>query len=320
MKKKRGRACDYAIPEREKLLWTWRSPESHNHKASAPFTVYPEMCYHLPMTMISVTILTKNSEKHLHEVLESTSTFDEVIVYDTGSTDSTFDIAKKFSNVVIRHGKLDGFGPTHNLTSECAIHDWILSIDSDEIVSPEMVKEIHKMTLNETCVYSFPRHNYYNGKWIRWCGWYPDHQIRLYHRRNTRFSDAQVHESILTENMQLVPLKCPIKHYSYACTADFLDKMQTYSDLFAKQYAGKKRSSVWTALGHATFTFFKNYLLKRGFLGGFEGFVISWYNANTAFYKYIKLMEVNRALASAKNCTAPVDAPTRTPSDSAVAS
>lgn len=246
--------------------------------------------------MISVTILTKNSSKYLREVLEATRDFPEVLIYDSGSTDDTLKIAKQFPNVTIHNGNFKGFGPTHNDASNTAKYDWILSIDSDEVVTPEMAKEVLNCTLESHSVYSFPRHNYYNGKWIKWCGWYPDRQFRLYNRKETRFTDAQVHEAIIVENMHHVPLESPMIHYSYSSVSDFITKMQSYSDLFAKQNAGKRSSSPWKAMTHAWFTFFKSYILKRGFLGGYEGFLISAYNAHTAFYKYLKLYEANRKL------------------------
>lgn len=246
--------------------------------------------------MISVTILTKNSERYLAEVLEALRTFDEVLVYDTGSSDGTMKIAHQFPNVRICQGSFEGFGPTHNQASALAKNDWILSIDSDEIVSPALVKEIVGLSLgvDADAVYSIPRNNYYNGKWIRWCGWYPDRQVKLYHRKRTRFSEAQVHEAIICDSLKLKKLQSPIRHYPYGNSADFLNKMQHYSELFAKQNQGKKKSSFMHAVSHGAFAFFKSYLLKRGFLGGVEGFYISLYNANTAFYKYMKLAEKNR--------------------------
>ena len=132
--------------------------------------------------MISVTILTKNSRKYLKEVLSAVQMFDEVIIYDNGSTDDTFEIARTFPNVKIVRGDFIGFGPTHNKASSAAKNDWILSIDSDEVVTPEMAKEILSTRLDPDSVYSFPRKNYYNGKWIKWCGWFPDRRVRLYNR------------------------------------------------------------------------------------------------------------------------------------------
>jgi len=244
--------------------------------------------------MISVTILTKNSEKYLNEVLSALSLFDEVLIFDNGSTDGTLALAEKFSNVVIHQGIFQGFGPTHNLASSLAKHDWILSIDSDEVVTPELAEEIKHTTLSAACVYTFPRHNYFNGKFIKWCGWYPDRQVRLYNRTQTAFCDAQVHEAVQIRNLTKIQLKSPLKHYSYESITDFLTKMQAYSELFAIQNQGKKSSSICKAISHGFFAFFKSYILKRGFMGGYEGFVISTYNANTAFYKYLKLREANK--------------------------
>jgi len=244
--------------------------------------------------MISVTILTKDSEEYLKEVLEHLTAFDEVLVYDTGSKDATQSIAKEFSNVSYVDGKFIGFGPTHNVASSLARNDWILSIDSDEVVTDKMAKEIASLNLDPSCVYAFPRHNYYNGKWIRGCGWYPDSRFRLYNRKRTAFSDALVHEKVKVEGgLSAVKLTGPLKHYSYGSIEEFLQKMQFYSTLFAEQNMGKRRSSLCKALLHGLYTFFKSYILKRGIFDGKEGLVISLYNAHTAYYKYVKLAEKN---------------------------
>lgn len=242
---------------------------------------------------ISVTILTKNSASLLPKVLTALKGFQEVVIYDTGSTDATCQLAADYANVSIHYGYLDGFGPTHNRASNLATCDWILSVDSDEIVTEELFQELLHIQLDPDTVYSFPRHNYYRGKWIRWCGWYPDRQARLYHRKKTHFDNALVHEAIITHGMKQVALRGALQHYSYEKTADFLAKMQSYSQLFAEQHAGKRRSSPSKACLHGCFAFLKSYILKRGFLGGSQGFEISVYNANTAFYKYLKLYEAN---------------------------
>lgn len=242
---------------------------------------------------ISVTMLTKNSARHLHQALRSLLSFKEVIIYDTGSEDETLEIARSYPNVTLHQGPLEGFGPTHNRASAMAAHDWILSIDSDERLSEELLEEIKALRLDEKAVYSFPRKNFYKGKWIRWCGWHPDRQLRLFHRKHTRFTEAHVHEAVILGPLKHIPLRHPVYHHPYENTADFLHKMQTYSTLFAQQNQGKRSSSLRKAIGHGSFAFFKSYFLKRGFMGGHEGFVISFYNANTAFYKYLKLAEIS---------------------------
>jgi glycosyltransferase involved in cell wall biosynthesis len=247
--------------------------------------------------MISVTILTKNCEETLAATLASVQTFSEVIVYDSGSTDRTLEIARSFPNVKIIQGTFNGFGPTHNAATASASHDWILSIDSDEVLTPELSAEIARLDLDRNRVYQIPRHNYLNGKWIRWCGgWHPDPVVRLYHRRATQFSDDAVHEKVLIGTLKLTPLTSPLLHTPYRRMEDFLTKMQTYSTLFANQHRGKKSSSIGKALTHGTSAFLKSYLFKRGFLGGKEGLIISLYNGHTSFYKYMKLLESNKQL------------------------
>jgi len=244
--------------------------------------------------MISVTILSKNAEETLASSLQALERFDEVILLDTGSTDLTLDIAKTYPNVKIFEAPFKGFGPLHNLAAEKALNDWILSLDSDEVLTPELADEIFSLSLDPKCIYSFPFHNYFNGKHIRGCGWYPDRHVRLYNRQSTRFSDDFIHEKIERKKMREVKLSSPVKHYSYRSISDFLKKMENYSSLYAEQHKQKRSSSLLKALLHSSFAFFKSYLFKRGFIDGKEGFIISSYNAQTAFYKYLKLQEVNQ--------------------------
>ena len=139
--------------------------------------------------MISVTILTKDNEETIGSVLESVRLFDEVILLDTGSTDATLEIARIYPNVKVFKSDFIGFGPLHNLAAEYASHEWVLSLDSDEVLTPSLAKEILDLSLDPQKVYSFPFDNYFNGKHIKWCGWYPDRHIRLYHKRSTSFTN-----------------------------------------------------------------------------------------------------------------------------------
>lgn len=245
------------------------------------------------MNSISVVCLTKNSERYLSQVLKAIEAVNEVIIYDTGSVDRTLSIAASFPNVTTHAGTLDGgFGATRNRAATLAAHEWILALDSDEIPSRMLIDEILHMTLNSSCVYSFPRHNYYRGKLIRGCGWYPDRVLRLYNRKHTQFSNAHVHEAVITQNMQIVPLQGHVTHTPYNSIHDFLAKMQHYSTLYANDHAGKKNATTATAITHALFAFVKSYFLKRGILLGSQGFEISLYNGMSAFYKYLKLRDI----------------------------
>lgn len=244
--------------------------------------------------MISVTILVKNGERRLKDVLSALQPFDEVVLFDTGSQDRTLTIASEFPNVVIFERPFAGFGPSHNQAAACAKHDWILSIDADEVLSSELVEEVLSTTLDPTRVYTLPFHNFFNGKQIYWCGWYPESHTRLYNKKKTAFSEAMVHEGVITKGLDEVIFNNPVRHYSYDTISDFLVKMERYSNLFAEQYRNQKRSSPFIAIQHGVGAFIKSYVLKRGFLGGFEGFLISAYNGHTAFYKYLKLYWINK--------------------------
>jgi len=203
-------------------------------------------------------------------------------------------IARSFQNVTVYETPFSGFGALHNKASQKAQNDWILSLDSDEVLSKELHDEIMTTNLDATAVYSFPMYNYFNGKVIKGCGWYPDRHVRIYNKTTTSFSDDDIHEKIIDNGMEKVLLKNHVKHYSYRSLSDFLDKLQRYSDLFAQQNKGKKRSSFCKAAGHGSFAFVKCYFLKRGVFYGYEGFMISFYYGLLAFYKYLKLKEINK--------------------------
>ncbi len=242
-------------------------------------------------TKISVTILTKNSQKYIKECLESLRDFDEIIVLDNGSSDETIEIAKSFENVKLIEHKFIGFGALKNLAIEKAKNEWILSIDSDEILSSKLLESIKNLELKDkNIVYEISRLNHYRKKPIKCCGWYPDRVLRLFNRKYTKFSDVLVHESLIKkDDTQVEKLNGFLLHYPFENATELIEKMQRYSTLYAKE--SKKKSTPTKAFFRATFAFFKNYILQRGFLCGYEGLLISISNANGVFYKYIKLYE-----------------------------
>lgn len=242
---------------------------------------------------ISATVLLKGAPLHLQAVIESLQAMDEVLIYNNGADPVALDVCSKYANVNMVEGNFFGFGPTHNIASSLAKNDWILSIDSDEVASPALIDEIQSLDLDSKTVYSIPRRNLYNGQWIHGCGWWPDHAYRLYNKTKTQFSGVLVHESINIKGLQVKTLSNPLLHYSYDSVSDFLTKMQVYSDLFAKEWSGKKKSSPCKAALHGFFAFFKSYILKGGIRDGYAGYLISSYNGHTAFYKYLKLYELN---------------------------
>lgn len=242
---------------------------------------------------ISATILLNGSPACLQNVIKALQGFDEVLIYNNGASEESLAVCRSFPNVTVVTGLFMGFGPTHNQASNLTKNDWIISIDSDEVATPELIQEIQSIQLDPKSIYSIPRRNFFNGKWIQGCGWWPDHALRLYNKKETQFTNAEVHESIDTRGMRVITLKNCLEHYSYHSISDFLSKMQSYSALFAKEWKGKKRSSPCKAALHGFFAFFKSYILKLGFRDGYEGYLISSYNGHTAYYKYLKLYEAN---------------------------
>jgi len=243
---------------------------------------------------ISVTILTKNSQKYLKRCLDALKEFNEIIVLDNGSNDKTLEMAKSYPNVKIIEHPFIGFGPLKNLAIKYAHNDWILSIDSDEIATPELIKEIKCINPKEILnIYAVCRENYYNGRLIKCCGWYPDKVLRFFNRTHTSFDNKMVHESLIIHpDTRKKNLQGTLKHFSFDSVAELIDKMQRYSTLYAEQ-SDKSVSPIEASL-HALYSFIKNYFFQKGFLYGYEGFLISISNASGVFYKYMKLYEKHR--------------------------
>lgn len=244
----------------------------------------------------------KNSERYLAEVLHALRDFDEVLLLDNGSTDRTFEIAKQFDNVSFYKHDFIGFGAMKNLAARLAQNDWIFSIDSDEVADEKLIDSIRAAVAEnrQNCVYTLSRLNHYNRRPIKACGWYPDIIPRLYHRAFTRFSDRQVHEAlILPPETKKLALSGELKHYSFENAEGLLQKMQQYTSLYADENRFRKSASIGKALLHGGVAFFKNYVLKRGFTYGADGFMISAANAQGAYYKYAKLYERNRSMTVA---------------------
>ncbi len=247
------------------------------------------------MAEISVVMITKNAARKLEQCLASLSMFPEVVIYDNGSTDSTLEIAAQFPNVRVFEGEFFGFGETKRHASSLASHDWIFSLDADEVISESLADELLTMELAPQTCYQVRRDNYYRGKHIKCCGWYPEYIVRLYHRQQTDFSNAKVHETIVTKCMAVKKLKHPIAHYSFDSVADFLAKIQSYSEIYANDMQGKKQVSLFAGVARGLFAFIKSYLFRKGMFYGFEGFVIAFFHGLGTTVKYLKLHEKNNA-------------------------
>lgn len=242
---------------------------------------------------VSVVMIVKNGAATLAQCLESLCMFSDVVVYDNGSTDGTQEIARGFPNVRLIEGTFDGFGTTKNRAASYAAHDWVLSLDCDEVMNDAIVQEIFGLSLDPRTVYSLLRKNFYKTTEIRHC-WGADEIVRLYHRGTTRYSDKRVHEHVLSDGLTIKKLRNGFSHYPYQNISEFVQKADRYSTLFATDNAGKRSSSPAKAFFNGLYSFFRTYILKRGFLDGYAGLVIAFSHMVTNFYKYIKLYELNR--------------------------
>ncbi|MCE3037643.1 glycosyltransferase family 2 protein [Helicobacter sp. faydin-H20] len=243
------------------------------------------------LSQISVCIIAKNAQKTLKECLEVLKEFDEVILLDNESTDDTIKIAKDFSNVKIFSSPFIGFGPLKNLAISKAKNNWILSLDSDEVLEDEAKQIIATLKLEKHHIYGIKRKNYYDGTWIKACGWYPDFVWRLFNKTHTIFQDQSVHESLkISQNTQKIKLNIHLKHYTFFNVSQMLQKLDSYTTL-ATQKNIYKKSSISKAFLRFLWVFFKDYFLRSGWRYGYKGFVIAWMQANGSFFKYIKIYE-----------------------------
>ena len=247
--------------------------------------------------MISVVMIVRNGAATLERVLKSLSRFDDVVVYDNGSSDGSQEIAKRFANARLIDGYFDGFGPTKNRAAALAKHDWILILDADEALEPELVGALWSRALDEQSVYLLNFKAFYRDQQVRHCGWNNQKIRRLYNRRITGFTPAHVHENVEAEGLQIKELKGgSVLHYSYLSISDFIVKVDRYSTLYAQSNKGKKTSSPVKAVSSGLYSFLRTYFLKKGFLDGHVGLVIAFSHMATNFYKYMKLYEANRSL------------------------
>ena len=245
----------------------------------------------LEMEKISVTIITKNEEKNIGRCLKSLQWVDEIIVVDTNSDDKTVEICKQYTDHVFNEN-WHGYGKQKNICAAKAQNRWILNIDSDEVVTPELAEEIQKIQKEgpKYPVYHLPRKNYFGDRWVRFGGWYPDRILRLYDKEKVSFSETQVHER-LTPDENSGSFKCPLTHYSYRDHEDYIQRQDRYSTLYAQEKIVNGFRANWTHLYlRPSFSFFKNFIINQGFRDGYLGLFLAKNAANYTYQKYAKTL------------------------------
>lgn len=245
--------------------------------------------------MLSVIIITKNESEHIADCLESVSWADEIIVFDSGSSDHTIEICKRYTPHIYQTD-WPGFGPQKQRALNKATGDWVLSIDADERITKELQSEIEREIQNskETCGFEIPRLSSYCGKQMKHGGWWPDYVLRLFSKKFGHFSDSLVHERVII-NGPVGHLKNPIIHESYTSLEEVLSKTNNYSSLGADMLFDQgKKSSLAQAIIRAAWTFFRTYVIKASILDGEQGAMLAISNAEVTYYKYLKLHLLNQ--------------------------
>lgn len=237
---------------------------------------------------LSIIIITKNEEKDIEKCLKSVSFANEIIILDSGSTDNTVNICKKYT-AKIHDTDWPGFGIQKNRALDLTTKSWVLSLDADEWLTDNLKAEIKQIIeLNKNIAYFIPRSSIYCGKEIKHGHWGNDRVLRLFKKNQAKFTNDIVHEKLIS-NVPTQLLKNKIMHNSFKDHFDVLTTMNNYSDLNAKKYieSGKK-SSITKAITHGLFAFIKSYFLKLGFLDGKMGFALAVSFAEGSYYKYLK--------------------------------
>lgn len=246
---------------------------------------------------LSVILITKNEEANLKECLESVSFADEIIVVDSQSNDKTQEIAQSFGAKLEITSDWPGFGPQKNRALNLATQEWVLSIDADERVTPELKEEILAVISSKDAAncYAIPRSSWYCGRFMKHSGWYPDYVDRLFKRGTAKFSDHLVHERLLPDG-SVAKLKNHFLHYSFKDFSQVLKKVDAYSTASAEQaYLKGKRSTVGKAIGHGLWAFIRTYFLRLGFLDGSQGLALAISNAEGTYYRYIKIWLIEQS-------------------------
>jgi len=247
---------------------------------------------------LSVALIVNNEQDNLPNCLRSVAFSRQIVVVDSESEDETVRIASDFGcDVFVEPWR--GFGPQKQFAVEKCREDWILVLDADERIPPETACVIRKIVDSPATAagYSFPRKNFFQGRWIRHAGWWPDRVTRLFRKRWGRMTDAAVHEAVAVEG-RVEPLEVPIDHWTESRLGPILRKIDRYSTLGAQEaFAAGRRSTLWGAFLRAEVTFVQDYLLRGGFLDGPQGLTLAVTDSVNKFFKYAKLSELGRQAA-----------------------
>lgn len=248
------------------------------------------------LTQLSVIIITFNEAANIEACLKSVSFADEIVVLDSGSTDGTQDLALGMGASVHVTTDWPGFGLQKNRALDLARNSWVLSLDADERVSPELANKIRQVVDKDAGIaFEIPRLTQFCGRWIHHCGWTPDYVLRLFKRGSANFSDDLVHERVVLIHGVPTRLTSPLLHYSYPTPSHYWRKLEQYSQAWAQQrFASGQKTSMLRAGLAGVVAFLRSYFFRLGFLDGAMGFAVCAMQAQAAFGKYFALYCLNQ--------------------------
>ncbi len=245
---------------------------------------------------LSATVICKDEAEKIRGCLESVRFCDEVVVVDSGSTDGTVAIARELADRVVERD-WPGYVAQQNFARGAARGQWVLSIDADERVTPELAREIQALLRSgEPGVDGFriTRHVHYLGRWIDHSGWYPEPRVRLFRREKGRWEGVDPHYDVRVDGA-LGDLEGEIVHYTYDDLADHVRTLNRFSSILAREHRARGRRFSWLALlGRPPLEFLKKYVLKKGYRDGAPGFYVATLSAFYVFLKFAKLWEAER--------------------------
>jgi len=245
------------------------------------------------VSTLSVIVITKNEERNIRACLQSVAWADEIIVVDAGSQDRTMEIAKEFSQKVYSR-PWDGYGAAKNFGLSQCTGEWILSLDADERITPELQHEILDRIPSldpKIAALSMPRRANFLGTWINHCGWYPGRITRIFRRSAGRFTEEKVHERLVIEG-ETIPLRSDLLHFSDPDLRYYFEKFNKYTSLAAEELLVQKKGKILIRLiVNPIWVFIRMYIVRLGFLDGIPGLILCVLSANYVFTKYAKLWE-----------------------------
>ena len=247
------------------------------------------------MTKISSVIICKNEERNIEACLKSIQWVDEIIVIDAESTDKTVEIAKKYTDKIFIR-KWEGFSNQRKFGLEQCAGEWVFPMDADERCTEELKKEILEVINSRTHIAGFkiPRKSFYRNYWIKYCGWYPGYQMRLFRREKAKVTDRLVHEGYVVDGEEGL-LHNDLLHYTISSIKEYIEKINHYTDLQAIEKSKRGRVGFWDLILRPIAAFLSEYIGRKGFLDGIPGIIICHFNLITNILTYTKIWEMQNS-------------------------